>query len=318
MSKQSTLQPLERGDILVGCTVLNNAEDDHAGDGRIIQYDANLKEKGVLWVEQTTHLVAGLRFGPDKSLWAFDSQKPCVLRFDTQGQPLPVPELPKRAFSSINFLADGSFLLGEHLVGNQIKLPPGRPLGTTLPKMPGTDLFGKGHVLHFKPDGTLVREYETQTNGGMGGFLGVTTASLSPDGRTLVYSSETGPHVYRFDIQDNRQLTDLLTLPQGEMVLVAAHMSADRLVMIKARMAGGPPVFQLQQLDAEGKVLHEQDLPGGGWATILPSPVDAEIVYIGNFFTGTLARMVLATGEIQAQAETGVKRSLAGIAQFTG
>ena len=45
-------------------------------------------------------------------------------------------------------------------------LPPERPLGTTLSKMPGTDLFGYGHIYKFTPDGKLLREYGTATNGG--------------------------------------------------------------------------------------------------------------------------------------------------------
>ena len=73
MTKESTLQPFAKGDIFAGATLLNNPDDDHAGDGRIIQYDSDLNEKGVLWTEGTTHLIGGLRFGPDNTLWAFDS-----------------------------------------------------------------------------------------------------------------------------------------------------------------------------------------------------------------------------------------------------
>ena len=53
----STLKPFAPGDVLVGATLLNNPQDDHAGHGRIIQLDAELKEKGVLWLTGTTHLV---------------------------------------------------------------------------------------------------------------------------------------------------------------------------------------------------------------------------------------------------------------------
>lgn len=325
MSRESTLKPFARGDVLVGCTLLNNAEDDHAGDGRIIQYDADLNEKGVLWLEDTTHLVLGLRFAADKSLWAFDSQAWKVMRLDATGARLPVPDLPKRSFSNVNFLPDGDFLLGEHLVGNKVNLPPGRNLGTRLPKLPGTDVYGDGHVFRFHADGTPVREYATETHGGMGGFLGVTTSSLAADGRTLVYTSETGPRVFRYDIEADRQLPDLVTLPRGELALLATHRHDGSLLFIKAKMPGppgappaGPPAFFLQHLDADGQVLREYSLPGGGWATILPSPLDHEIVYLGNFFTGTLAKMELREGTILAQSETGVQRSLAGLAQYPG
>ena len=89
MTKESTIQPFAKGDILVGATVLNNPDDDHAGDGRIIQYDADLNEKGVLWTEGTTHLVGGLKFGPDGNLWAFDSNAHAVLRISPEGKQLP-------------------------------------------------------------------------------------------------------------------------------------------------------------------------------------------------------------------------------------
>ena len=37
---------------------------------------------------------------------------------------------------------------------------------------------------------------------------------------------------------------------------------------------------------------------------------------LGNFFTGTVATFSLASGEILAKAESGVQRSLAGLAQY--
>ena len=58
--------------MLIGATLLDNPKDDHAGQGRIIQFDADLNEKGVLWLTGTTHLVYGLGFAPDGTLWAQD------------------------------------------------------------------------------------------------------------------------------------------------------------------------------------------------------------------------------------------------------
>ena len=89
MTKESTLRPFEEGDVFAAATLLNNDEDDHAGDGRIIQYDNDLNEKGVLWTEGTTHLVGGLKFGPDGNLWAFDSTAYTVLRISPEGYQLP-------------------------------------------------------------------------------------------------------------------------------------------------------------------------------------------------------------------------------------
>ncbi len=44
----NTIQAFQPGDVFVSCTWLNDEADDHRGWGRIIQYDADLNEKGVL------------------------------------------------------------------------------------------------------------------------------------------------------------------------------------------------------------------------------------------------------------------------------
>ena len=99
MTKTSTMKPFEAGDIFLGCTYLCDPDDDHAGDGRILQYDADLNEKGVLWVQGTTHLVYGLTFAPDGILWAFDPWQWLVIRVDTNGEQLPNKCFTERAFS---------------------------------------------------------------------------------------------------------------------------------------------------------------------------------------------------------------------------
>ncbi len=316
MTRHSTIKPFAPGDIIAGCTVLNDPKDDHAGDGRIIQYDSALNEKGVLWTEGTTHLVGGLQFGPDGKLWAFDSNAHRVLHISKEGRQLPEVKFAERSFSNCAFAPDGTVLLGEHLVGNTIKLPPERPLGTTLAKMPGSDRFGDGHVFRFTLAGKLLQEYATATNGGMAGFLGVTTSSLAPDGKTLVYSSETGRHLYRYDVEAGRQLPDLLSFAPDsqQMVLVARHRPDGTLLMIKASFRTG---FAMQHITAEGEELRTWDLPGPGWAIVSPS-IEEGIVLLGNFFTGIIAKFRLEDGQILAQVDTGVKRSLAGIAQYAG
>lgn len=316
MANVSTIKPFAKGDIFVGATLLNRAEDDHAGDGRIIQYDSNLNEKGVLWTVGTTHLISGLRFGPDKTLWAFDTNTHTVLRYGPDGKELPRIKFADRAFSNVNFTADGNVLLGEHLVGNTIKLPPERPLGTTLAKMPGSDKFGDGHVFKFTPDGKLLAEYATETHGGMPGFLGVTTATLAPDNKTLVYVSETGTRVFQYDIAANKQLPDLITLQPGagEMALLAQHLPDGTLLYIKANFKTG---FKLDHLRANAEVIKSWDLPGPGWATVTALQ-EPGVLLLGNFFTGTVAKFDMQSGAITTKAETGVKRSLAGLAQYPG
>ena len=162
MTKDSTIQPFAKGDILVGATLLNNDADDHAGDGRIIQYDSDLNEKGVLWVDGTTHLVGGLQFGPDGNLWAFDNIAHSVLRISPEGKQLPEIKFAERSFSHCCFAPDGSILMGEHLVGDGSGFPEwmGKfaDMGTTLAKIPGEDVFGHGHIFRFTMEGELIKE----------------------------------------------------------------------------------------------------------------------------------------------------------------
>ena len=319
MTKESTIQPFAPGDIFAGATVLNNPEDDHAGDGRIIQYDSNLNEKGVLWTEGTTHLVGGLKFGPDGNLWAFDSNAHTVLRISPEGKQLPEIKFAERSFSHCNFAPDGTVLMGEHLIGDGSNFPEWmgkfEDMGTTLAKIPGEPVFGHGHIFRFTPDGELLKEYNNEVHGGMTGFLGCTTASLAPDGKTLLYSSETGPRVMKYDVENDRQLEDFMTFaPREGMVLVARYQPDGSVLMIKAVSRTD---FVLQHLTADAEVLRTYELPSPGWAIVEPS-IEDNTVLIGNFFSGTVAKFNLETGSITAQTQVGVERSLAGIAQYPG
>jgi hypothetical protein len=319
MTKDSTIQPFAKGDILVGATLLNNDADDHAGDGRIIQYDSDLNEKGVLWVDGTTHLVGGLQFGPDGNLWAFDSNAHSVLRISPEGKQLPEIKFAERSFSHCCFAPDGSILMGEHLVGDGSGFPEwmGKfaDMGTTLAKIPGEDVFGHGHIFRFTMEGELIKEYENEVHGGMTGFLGCTTASLASDGKTMLYSSETGPRVMQYDLEADQQLPDLLTFePREGMVLVARYQPDGTILMAKAVSRSD---FVLQHLSAKGEVLKTYELPSAGWAIISPTN-DDNVMLIGNFFSGDVAKFDLTKGAITAEVNVGVERSLAGIAQYAG
>jgi len=316
MTNVSTMKPFARGDIFAGATVLNRPEDDHAGDGRIIQYDSNLKEKGVLWTEGTTHLIGGLSFAPDGTLWAFDSNSFKVLRVSPQGKQLPHIKFADRAFSNINFAKDGTIYLGEHLVGNTVRTRPGTSLGTTLPKLPGTDRFGDGHLYQFTQDGKLLKEFPTPTHGGMPAFLGLTGAALRPDGKSILYLSELSDSIRCWDLVNNKALPNLVTYApdSGNMAMTVMYTRDGRLLHIRANFKAG---FFLEHLDENGKVVREYPLPGPGWAAVGQS-IEPDTTLLGNFFTGTVTKFSLKTGEIVAKAETGVQRSLAGLAQYPG
>ena len=103
MSRESTMQPFEKGDVFLGLTLLNNPDDDHAGLGRIVQYDKDFNQKGELWTNGGEHFVGGLEFDGNGVLWAFNDL--LVLHVDPNtGRPLPLSDkflssrLPQREF----------------------------------------------------------------------------------------------------------------------------------------------------------------------------------------------------------------------------
>jgi sugar lactone lactonase YvrE len=310
MKERSTLQPFAPGDVFVGSTVLDGAHDDHAGRGRILQYDSQLRRKGVLWLTQTTHLVGGLRFDRQGRLWAFDSQAFVVLTVGRDGS-VQKRDFGTRPFSNVNFCADGSLYLAEHVTGNGIKMEIQARMGTRLQKMPGTERLGDGHVWHFQADGTLLRELSTQVHGGVGGFMGVTMSALSPDESQLVYCSETGTRLMRYDLESARQLPDLQCLPEGEreMFFAMDYGPQGRLYVSRGN--------RVDLVSPEGRTKCSYPLEGHGWAT-LEAAADGRHLYIGNYFSGELVKLELESGEYAAIADTGVAKSLAGIAEFVG
>ena len=318
MSKESNLTTFTEGDVFVGATILNNPDDDHAGDGRIIQFDENLNQKGILWTQDTTHLVQGLKFDPEQNLWAFDSQNNSVIKVDNNGNQLSKTDFGKRSYSNVSFASDGTLFLGEHLVGdesNNKALEGPRKLETVLPFMPGTEKYGDGNIYKFTEDGELLDTFETETHGGMPGFLGVTASTISPDNAKIIYISELGNRIFQFDLMNRKQMDDLLTYApdSGDMVIAISYAPNGDLYSIKANFRAG---FSLCRHDVEtGEIITTMDLPGPGWAALTLSK-DGESAYIVNFFNGLLGKFNLSSGEMTTSAETRVERSLAGVAEY--
>jgi hypothetical protein len=114
MTKPSTMKAFAPGDIFLGCTYLNDAEDDHQGEGRILQFDANMVPKGTLYTEGTSHLIVNLRFGPDGILWAFDPFEHAVVRVSPDGKQLPMHDFGARRWGSVCFGHSGDIYLCEY------------------------------------------------------------------------------------------------------------------------------------------------------------------------------------------------------------
>ncbi|MBU6378003.1 MAG: hypothetical protein KJS95_05660 [Gammaproteobacteria bacterium] len=311
----STLQPFVAGDLFVAATQLDNPQDDHAGRGRILQFGADLAPKGVLWLAETTHLVGGLKFDAAGVLWAFDSQAFVVLNIHRDGRVVRRTEFGARAYSHVNFAGDGTLLFGEHVVGGAIRPEIQARMHTTIPFMPGTNRFGDGHVYRYAQDGRLLKEYGTETHGGMGGFLGVTMSALAPDGKTLVYCSETGPRLMRYDLLDDRQLPDLQAFvppyPPGPppMFFGMAYGRDGTLYVLRGAA--------IHVVDEAGTSTRQIPLEGFGWATI-ELAADGRHAFVSSFFSGEVAKIDLVTGAKVGSIATQAPKAVAGLAEFKG
>ncbi len=306
----STARPFAKGDILVAATIMDNPTDDHGGTGRLIQYDENLQLKGELYLTGTRHKIGGLTFAPDRTLWAFSQLTPTVVEIDPSGVQKPVRTFSDRMYSSVTFGQDGTLYFGEHMMGTQT----GHPAVTTKFRLlPGRDVIGDGHVFRHRADGTLLQEYATVANGGLFGFLAVTSTVLADNDSRMIFVSETGKRVLQYDLKQQKQLPDLANFennPDVPMVLVMNPTPDGRLLVSTAKG------FLLMD-PKTGAVLRNYPLEGMGWAAVNASP-DGQFALIGNFFSGEIVKVRLSDGAIVARNNIGQKESLSGIAQFPG
>ncbi len=305
--RPSTMQAFAPGDVFVGATLLNNPQDDHAGLGRILQFDADLKRRGILWVDGSTHLISGLNFAPDGTLWAFDSWAWIAIRVAPDGRQLPNRQFAQRALSSVHFAANDQLVFTESLEGNHQPLP----LTTRHKPLPGeTDKLGDGDIYVFDADGELRQVFDPEVHGGMSGSMAVTHATLADDGRRLIYVSETGPRLMQFDLQAGQQLPDLQAFANdsGEMFFDLTSAPGGRLLVTRGA--------RLDILDQSGKELARWPLEGFGWS-IVAADDRGEVAYVANWFSGEIIKLDLASGEIQARTEIAPK-CIAGLAQYPG
>ena len=303
------MQAFESGDVFVGATRIRDAElDDHAGDGRIIQCDRDLNAKGILWVQNTTHLISGLEFAPDGTLWGCDAWSYQLIRVAKNGQQQSNLHVTDRGFAHLVFPGDDTMYLCENWVGEQIP----SAINTVLPTLPGEDTkLGDGDLYHCTQNGEILAQLKPEVHGGIRGFIGLSHAELMPDGRTLVYISETGPRVMRYDLADRRQLPDLHTYEEdGRPKCFDMAIDGDGNVVICMGT-------RIDIIESSGKVLESVSLPGDvrGWSVICADQ-DPRYMYVANWFTGVLIKLELSTGEVLAETQIEPK-CVAGLAQFT-
>jgi len=318
MTKENTMQPFVAGDIFLGLTLLNDPDDDHAGDGRIVQYGADLQKKGELWTEGGHHFVGGLECDNSGVLWAFNDLE--VLHVDSKtGQQLPLTDkfLP-RGYRSASFDSAGNVYLGEHM--KAVK-KPNNPIAdrTTIkfPEIPGEGVLGYGYLYKYDSDWNLLKTFATECAPEMTQFKGVTHSSLHPDEQFITYATETGKRLMQYDVVNDKQLPDLVTYPDGEghereWVIAVKYMADGRLLITRGD--------SMELLDDDGNVVREYPLETYGWSDI-ETCGDGIHCLVSNIWEGTVAKVHIDSGAIVGVIDTGMKapnRCLAGIAEYKG
>lgn len=312
------MQPFEPGDILVGCTLLNDPTDDHAGEGRILQYDAGFRPKGELWTEGGHHLVGGLQFDRNGLLWAFNDH--AVIHVDPRtGRQLPLANFPPRAFYSAGFARDGSVYLGEHRYARDPPTGIDKFSTMKMARTPDTGVLGYGNIYKFNAAWELQQQFAVEKVPEFLGFKGVTHMSLHPGDRFITYTTETTRRILRYDVIHDRQMPDLFTCTgesvprKGPYVAAVEYLPDGRLLATQGE--------SMVALDAEGKVLREYQFEGpAGWSHI-EACSDGEHVLVSNIWQGVVIRLHLESGRIVGRLDTGFKapiRCVAGIAEYAG
>jgi hypothetical protein len=306
----STATPFAKGDIIVAATVMDNPDDDHAGTGRLLQFDANLNLKGTLWIKSTNHKLSGLTFGPDKTLYGFAPLNHAVIEVGPDAKEKSLFSFADRPFSNVSFPKDGTIIFGEHLVGTKTE---SKYVSTKLPLLKGRDVVGDGHVYRFSKDRKLIEEYSTDVHGGMEGYHGVTSLVLADNDTRAIYISETGNRILQYDLKNKKQLPDLAVFnddPQVRMLLWMTRFDKDTLLAIT-----GINMVTIDQ--KSGKVKREYKLGTFGWAAATAS-IDGQHIIVGNFMDGDVVKISVKDGAVVAKANIGEQRSLSGVAQFPG
>lgn len=304
------MKPFELGDIFLGCTELIEDIDDHKGNGRILQYDKDFNLKGILWTEGTDHLVIGLKIDPKGILWAFDMHNHIVIRVSPDGKQLPNHHFANRAFSNVTFDKDGNIYLGEALVGNT-PYP-----GSYMKRLPGSDLLGEANIYKFDSALQLQEIYDVAYSPEFHHFKGITHSTMHPSEAFITYTTEIGKKIMRYDIQQSKQMDDLLVLPgdltDQNVAIAVNYLNDGRLLHSRGD--------RIEILNEDGAIIQTIGLEEHGWGIAQVSPsYDQKHFFTANIFTGVAMKIRISDGEILGSIDTGYrapKRSLAGIAEY--
>jgi hypothetical protein len=282
-------------DIFLAATDVDDQNVDlrrHSGPGRILHYDRELTLKGELRTGNIG-LVIGLAFDQrHQELWAADPSAHEVTRFAASGERLPSFDfLPKARIGSIQFLPDGRFVAGVHSSHGE---DPAQP---------------KPKAYLCSRDEASAEPLAVSIDGGKFRFHGVTHMTVAPDGHTLIYVSETGRRVMRFDLKQRQQLDDWLCLSDdaSDGTYGLACLPDGRLLMATGM---GAAMF-----DPAGRLMRRYEIPQRkGWSRLQLS-IEPGRFWLSNFFEGLLQQRDIDTGELIREHDIARKYSLCGLAE---
>jgi hypothetical protein len=288
----NALQPFAPGDIFVTASDLDESARFPTGHGKILQFAADWTAKGVFETAETG-LIASLTLDQAGNLHALDPQARALTSIGPDGTARPMfAALPQRAYGSMIALGGGDYLIGEHMVG----------------QIPG--FSGDGRVYRVDAAGTVIAAYDTETNGGMGGFLGVTHMALSADGNMLFHTSETGPHIYAHDLAGNKRLGPVYTRSDPPPLVFGLSMLPDGQLLVACGS-------EFRRIDPDSGTATSMALPEGrGWAVPILRRCGTE-VWALDFFGGKLARVAVADGAVLDVRDLGLAKCLTGLAEIS-
>ena len=188
--------------------------------------------------------------------------------------------------------------------------------GSFMKRLPGSDLLGDSNIYKFDSEFNLLEIYEVAYSPEFHHFKGITHSTMHPTQRFITYTTEIGKKIMRYDIQQSKQMDDLLVLPgdltDQNVAIAVNYLDDGRLLHSRGD--------RIEILDEDGEIIQTIDLKDHGWgiAQVTPSH-DQEHFFTANIFTGVAMKIRISDGVILGSIETGYKapkRSLAGIAEY--
>ena len=290
---------MQPGDLFLVLNEIDQSNIDYrkgiSGQCRIVHYDRDFNEKGVLWTGEAGMLV-GLLYNPgERRLYATNPQCNSILAYDAAGAQHRLGSfLPERRYGNMALARNGDIVVGLHsLYGAAIE-----------------DEHGDGKLIRFNPQSGTARFHEVEIDGGRGGRHCVSNLALGADDRTVYYASEAGRRLCRYDTESRRQLPDFVAfgdddamrtygmgvLPGGEVLMASGSGAA----------LFGP----------RGERLQSYEVPlESGWTRAKPA-LDGRHFYLSNFLHGLLQRRDIASGAVVGELNTGLKCSLLSLSEY--